>query len=209
MKKVYKILFVAICLMFTSANDSYASTLKNFYAYQVKNVNIRELGAKTKEVVDAYQSQDKFKPLENVQNTYIYSDKNKNSYYVRFYPANKNTDIFVVSNEKYDVKNNDLTQLLDAFGCKYEKLSDKDAIKEYKFDFYTLARQQNLGSFYISPDLVKPLKTGMAKLNNKMAQNNKKTSVLPYSVDSEPIKLTCVDSINNYDEQSKIAIVRN
>lgn len=208
MKNIYKILFITICLMFTSANNSYASTLKNFYAYQVKDVNIRELGAKTRAAVDAYQSQDKFKPLEAVQNTYIYTGEKNNSYFVRFYPANQNTDVFVVSNEKYDVKNNDLTQLLDVFGYKYEKLTDKEAIKEYKFDFYALARKHKLGSFYISPDLVKPLKTGMAKLNNKMAKNNKKTSVLPYSVDSEPIKLTCVDTISEYDEQSKFAILR-
>ena len=56
-----------------------------------------------------------------------------------------------------------LTDLLTQGGYKYAKLENEDTLKEYKFDFYALARNQELGNFYISPDLVKPLKTGMKK----------------------------------------------
>ena len=103
---------------------------------------------------------------------------------------------------------NEVTETLKSWKYKYGKLEDKDALREYKFDFYTLARKKKLGNFYISPDLVKPLKTGMKKLNNKMAKGNKKTSVFPYSPDKEPINLTCVDTTNYYDDNSKISIVQ-
>ena len=48
----------------------------------------------------------------------------------------------------------------------------------------------------------------MAKLNNKMAKNNKKTSVFPYTPDADPIDLTCVDTMTYYDEDAKINIVQ-
>ena len=208
MKKIFNVLFLGLFLLLVNAGIASAEIMKNFYAYQVQNVDVRKLGQEIKNVVDSYQGSDGFKPLENVNNAYIYSDANC-SYFVRLYPANKDTNIFVVSNEKYDVDNNEMTQLLKQYGYNIAKVEDKAAIKEYKFDFFTLARKQELGNFYISPDLVKPLKTGMAKLNNRMAKNNKKTSVFPYSNDKDPINLTLVDSLNYYDEAAKISIVQN
>jgi len=158
-------------------------------------------------VIDAYQGDDKFKPVENVSNAYIYSDSNC-SYFVKLYPSNQNTNIYVVSNEKYDVEKNELTDFLTYYGYKFAKLEDEAALKEYKFDFYALARKQQLGNFYISPDLVKPLKTGMKAINNKMAKDNKKTSVFPYTPDTEPIDLDCVDTTSYYDENAKISIIQ-
>ncbi len=158
-------------------------------------------------MIDAYQGDDKFKPVENVSNAYIYSDSNC-SYFVKLYPSNQNTNIYVVSNEKYDVEKNELTDFLTYYGYKFAKLEDDAALKEYKFDFYALARKQQLGNFYISPDLVKPLKTGMKAINNKMAKDNKKTSVFPYTPDTEPIDLDCVDTTSYYDENAKISIIQ-
>ena len=158
-------------------------------------------------MIDAYQGDDKFKPVENVSNAYIYSDSNC-SYFVKLYPSNQNTNIYVVSNEKYDVEKNELTDFLTYYGYKFAKLEDEAALKEYKFDFYALARKQQLGNFYISPDLVKPLKTGMKAINNKMAKDNKKTSVFPYTPDTEPIDLDCVDTTSYYDENAKISIIQ-
>ena len=40
----------------------------------------------------------------------------------------------------------------------------------------------------------------MKKLNNKTAEGNKKTSVFPYTPDTEPINLDCVDTTSFYDE---------
>ena len=208
MKKIFKLLIFVLLITFANSNIASAKITKNFYGYQVRNVNIRELTSEINTAINAYQGDDKFNPLEDVNNAYIYSDENC-SYFVRLYPSNKDTNIYVVSNEKYDVEQNELTDLLKSGGYVFEKLDDKAALKEYKFDFFTLARNQELGNFYISPDLVKPLKTGMAKLNNHMAKDNKKTSVFPYSNDTEPIKLTQVDSITHYDNNAKISITQN
>jgi len=208
MKKFLKLIVLGLAITFANSSIASANVTKNFYGYQVKNVNIRELTTEINTAIKEYQGNDKFKPLEKVNNAYIYSDSNC-SYFIRLYPSNKNTNIYVVSNEKYDVKQNELTDLLTQSGYKFAKLDDKDALKEYRFDFFTLARKQELGNFYISPDLVKPLKTGMAKLNNKMAKNNKKTSVFPYSNDTNPIDLTLVDTTTYYDNNSKIDIIQN
>lgn len=207
MKKLFELLFLA--LLVTVANSGFASAevTKNFYGYQVNNVNIRQLEYEINSAIDAYEGNDKFKPMENVNDAYIYSDENC-SYFVKLYPSNQNTNIYVVSNEKYDVENNELTDLLTKGGYRFSKLEDEAALKEYRFDFYALARKEKLGNFYISPDLVKPLKTGMKKLNNNMAKDNKKTSVFPYTPDTEPINLDCVDTTSYYDDNAKIAIIQ-
>ena len=207
MKKILKFIVILVFITFTNSGIVSAAVTKNFYGYQVKNVNIRDFRAQLNDAIDSYQGTDKMTPLPNVLNAYIYSDE-KSTYFLRLYPANRNTNIYVVSNEKYDVNKNEVTETLKSWEYKYGKLDDKDALREYKFDFYTLARKKKLGNFYISPDLVKPLKTGMKKLNNKMAKGNKKTSVFPYSPDKEPINLTCVDTTNYYDDNSKISIVQ-
>ena len=208
MKKILKLLVLVMFISIATSSFASAEMTKNFYGYQVQNVNIRQLTSEINSAIEAYKGEDKFKPLENVNHAYLYNDPNC-SYFIRLYPANQNTNIYVVSNEKYNVKKNDLTEILTQWGYKFDKLDDKAAMKEYKFDFFMLARKQALGNFYISPDLVKPLKTGMAKLNNKMAKNNKKTSVFPYSNDTNPIDLTLVDTTTYYDTNSKINIIQN
>ena len=208
MKKILKSFVLVLLIALANSGIASAEITKNFYGYQVKNVNIRQLKSEIDSAIEAYKGDDKFKPLENVSNAYIYTDPNS-TYFVRLYPAKLNTNIYVVSNEKYDVENNDMTDLFKQSLYRYSKLEDKDALKEYKFDFFTLARKNELGNFYISPDLVKPLKTGMKKLNNKMAKDNKKTSVFPYTPDKNPIDLDCVDTIKYYDEDAKISIVQN
>lgn len=207
MKKILKLSVLAVFISFAASGAASAEMMKNFYGYQVNNVNVRQLVYEIDSAIDAYKSDDKFKPLENVNNAYIYTNPNC-SYFVKLYPANQNTNIYVVSNEKYDVKKNELTDLLTQGGYKFSKLEDKDALKEYKFDFFMLARKHKLGNFYISPDLVKPLKIGMKKINDKLAKNNKKTSVFPYTPDTNPIELTCVDTTSMYDENAKISIIQ-
>ena len=207
MKKIFKLLVLIMFISLANSTVFSAEITKNFYGYQVKNVNIRQLVYEIDSAIEAYHGDDKFRPMENVDNAYIYTDPNC-TYFVKLYPSNQNTNIYVVSNEKYDVEKNALTDLLTSGGYKYAKLEDEAALKEYKFDFFTLARKEELGNFYISPDLVKPLKTGMKKINNKMAKDNKKTSVFPYTPDTEPINLDCVDTTSYYDENAKISIVQ-
>ena len=208
MKKIFKLMFLTVIFAFFNTGVVNAEITKNFYGYQVKNIDYRQLTQEIDSAIEAYKGDDKFRPLANVSNAYIYTDS-KSTYFVRLYPANKNTDIYVVSNEKYDVENNEMTDLFKQANYKYSKITDKDAMKEYQFDFFTLARKQELGNFYISPDLVKPIKTGMAKINNRMAKDNKKTSVFPYSNDTNPIDLTCIDSTTYNDPNAKISIVQN
>jgi len=208
MKKILKLLALVIFTSLANSGIVSAEITKNFYGYQVQNVNIRQLTYEIDSAIEAYKSDDKFKPLENVSNAYIYTNPNC-TYFVRLYPSNQNTNIYVVSNEKYNVEKNDLTDLLTNGGYRFTKLEDEDALKEYRFDFYTLARKEELGNFYISPDLVKPLKTGMKKLNNKTAEGNKKTSVFPYTPDTEPIDLDCVDTTSFYDEVANVSIIQN
>ena len=207
MKKILNLLVLALLITLVNSGIASAELTKNFYGYQVKNVNIRQLAYEIDKAIEEYQGDDAFKPMENVSHAYIYTDPNC-TYFLKLYPAKQNTNIYVVSNEKYNVNKNELTDFLTVGGYKFEKLTDKDALKEYKFDFFTLARKNQLGNFYISPDLVKPLKTGMKTLNNKMAKNNKKTSVFPYTPDADPIDLTCVDTMTYYDEDAKINIVQ-
>ncbi len=208
MKNIFKLLVLVLLVSIVNSGIASAEITKNFYGYQVKNVNIRQLKYEIDSAIEAYKGDDKFVPLENVNNAYIYTDTNC-TYFLKLYPAKADTNIYVVSNEKYDVEKNELTEFLTMGGYKFAKLEDQDALKEYKFDFYALARKEELGNFYISPDLVKPLKTGMKKLNNNMAKDNKKTSVFPYTPDTEPINLDCVDSTNMYDENAKVSIVQN
>ncbi|MCR5266631.1 MAG: hypothetical protein K6E29_08595 [Cyanobacteria bacterium RUI128] len=208
MKKILNLFVFALLVTLVNSGIVSAEITKNFYGYQVKDVNIRQLKYKIDRAIEAYKGDDKFVPLENVKNAYIYTDPNC-TYFIRLYPAKADTDIYVVSNEKYDVENNELIEFLKQYVYSCEKIDNKDALREYKFDFFTLARKNELGNFYISPDLVKPLKTGMKKLNNKMAKDNKKTSVFPYTPDKDPIDLDCVDSTNYYDENSKFSFIQN
>jgi len=207
MKRFLKCLCITVFIIFVTSNKVFAANaIKNFHVYEVKNVNVKEFSIAAKQEIMSYTGSDNLVPLENIQNAYIYSGEV--TYFVRLYPANTDTNIFIVTNEDYDEKDNDITRFLQKNGYKYSKSSDKDAMKEYKVDFYNLARKQALGNFYITPDVVKPLKTGMRKLNNKMAKNSKKTSVMPYSIDSEPIDLKCIDTAGYYDKASEIAILR-
>ena len=208
MKNFFNLLIIGLLVTLVNSGIASAEIIKNFYGYQVKNVNIRQLEFEINSAISAYKGDDKFKPLDNVNDAYLYTDPNC-TYFIKLYPAKMDTNIYVVSNEKYNVEKNELTDFLTMGGYRFAKLEDEDALKEYKFDFYTLARKNKLGNFYISPDMVKPLKTGMKKLNNATAKDNKKTSVFPYTPDTEPINLDCVDSTNMYDENAKISIVQN
>ena len=100
-------------------------------------------------------------------------------YYLKFYPANENTNLYVVSDSPYDKENNAITNFFNTNNFKYDKLEDKDALKEYKFDFIDYARRGNLEGLFIMPDYIKPLKTGMGKLNDKISKNSKNTSSIP------------------------------
>jgi len=208
MKKSLILTFAVFLIGFLNINSAFAGTcLKNFYGYEVQNVNIREFGVAARNEIDAYKGEGRLVPLKDVKDAYI-CIYNGSSYFLRVYPAGRNTNIYIVTNEKCDVNKNDVTEFLKRGGYQYAKLTDKAALKEYQFDFYKLEREKKLGNFYISPDLVKPLKVGMTKLNDKLAKKNAKTSVMPYSADANPIDLTCIDTNGYFDSASQIGIIQ-
>ena len=108
MKKFFKFLCLGILVTLLNSGIASAEITKNFYGYQVKNVNIRQLSYEINAAIEAYKGDDAFKPLENVSNAYIYTDPNC-TYFIKLYPAKADTNIYVVSNEKYNVEKNELT----------------------------------------------------------------------------------------------------
>jgi hypothetical protein len=59
---------------------------------------------------------------------------------MKFYPALYDTDVYLVTDADYDKENNDVTDFFKSMNYQYETLEDKDAYKEYKFDFVDYAR---------------------------------------------------------------------
>ena len=55
MNKFLKIFVLGLVITFVNTSIVSASILKNFYGYQVKNVNIRELMFEINSALDAYQ----------------------------------------------------------------------------------------------------------------------------------------------------------
>ena len=206
MKKILGIIVTfALTLGFANAESS---VLKNFYAYTILGHNIREVGPAVEQAITIANDKETHK-IPDVSNAWYYTNSSNETYYVRFYPANKDTNVYVVANENYNKKNNELTKFFQANNYKVSELNDKDALREYKFDFYDLARKNQLGGFFISPDCIKPLKTGMGKINEKLSKNSKKNAVIPYSEDNEPIDLTLVDSMSKYDSNAQVQITVN
>ena len=126
MKKILRLLVFVLLITFVNSDIVSAEISKNFYGYQVKNVNIRQLVYEIDSAIEAYKGEDKFNPLKNVSNAYIYTDENC-TYFIKLYPSKADTNIYVVSNEKYDVEKNELTDFLTQGGYNFTKLEDEDA----------------------------------------------------------------------------------
>ena len=203
MKKVLKgvCLLSILALLSTSANA--AGMIKDYHAYRIKNQNIRNVIP----VVDGILSKEvEVKKLE--RNAY-YATYDGEHYYMKFYPALHDTDVYIVTDADYDKEKNDVTEFFKSQNYKYETLEDNEAYKEYKFDFVDYARSGALDGLFTLPDGLKPLKKGMSKLNDKMSKGNDKTSTIPYSEDNDPIDLTCVDSQEFYNTDTDITVTIN
>ena len=92
MKKIFKLLVLALLITLVNSGIASAELTKNFYGYQVKNVNIRQLAYEIDKAIEEYQGDDAFKPMENVSHAYIYTDPNC-TYFLKLYPAKQNTNI--------------------------------------------------------------------------------------------------------------------
>ena len=206
MKKIFGIVFAFVLTISTASADT--SMIKNFHAYTIVGHNIREVAPVVQETIDGIGDRNTHK-IKDVDNAWYYTNAKNETYYMRFYPANKNTNVYVVANEHYNKTNNELVSFCKSQNYKLRTLEDKEALREYKFDFYDLARKNELGGFFISPDCIKPLKVGMGKINEKMSKNNKKNAVIPYSEDKEPIEQTKVDSMTTNVEDAQVTITVN
>ena len=203
MKKILKGIYVLSILAVFSATANAAGMIKDYHAYRIKNQNIRTVVP----VVDNILSKEvEVKKL--ARNAY-YATYGDDHYYMKFYPALHDTDVYIVTDGEYDKNNNDVTAFFKSQNYRYETLEDKEAYKEYKFDFIDYARSGALDGLFTLPDGLKPLKKGMNKLNDKLSKGNEKTSAIPYSEDNEPIDLTCVDSQEYYNADADVTVTIN
>ena len=166
--------------------------LNNYKGYVVENQYYEDVEKRIKEKLP--ETSFTASPLKDVPHAY-YEINNKNEhYYIRFYPANKDTNIYIVSDKLFFLSNDDFTNLLGALSYTSYKLEDKKALREYKADFTDLARKGVFDGFFVIPDYVKPLKTKVSKVNTYINDNYPRKPVKPYSEDYREINLTLLDT---------------
>ena len=203
MKKLLKgICVLSSLILFTTAANA-AGMIKDYHAYRIKNQNIRTVVP----VVDSILSQET--EVKKLTRNAYYATYGDEHYYMKFYPALHDTDVYIVTDGNYDKNNNDVTNFFRSQNYRYETLEDKEAYKEYKFDFIDYARSGALDGLFTLPDGLKPLKKGMSKINDKLSKGNEKTSAIPYSEDNDPIDLTCVDSQEFYNAEANVTVTIN
>ena len=203
MKKMLKGLCVFSLLILFSTTANAAGMIKDYHAYRIKGQNIREVVP----LVDSILSKE-IEVKKLTRNAY-YATYGEGHYYMKFYPALHDTDVYLVTDEAYDKNKNDVTDFFNSMNYKYETLEDKEAYKEYKFDFIDYARSGALDGLFTLPDGLKPLKKGMSKINDKLSKGNDKTSAIPYSEDKDPIDLTCIDSEQFYNADADVTVTVN
>ena len=203
MKKILKGICISSMLILFSATANAAGMIKDYHAYRIKNQNIR----KVVPIVDNILSKEA--EVKKLAKTAYYATYGDEHYYLRFYPALHDTDVYIVTDGDYDKNNNGVTDFFNSQNYKYETLEDNEAYKEYKFDFIDYARSGALEGLFTLPDGLKPLKKGMSKINDKLSKGNDKTSAIPYSEDKDPIDLTCVDSEKFYNEDANVTVTVN
>ncbi|MCR5266629.1 MAG: hypothetical protein K6E29_08585 [Cyanobacteria bacterium RUI128] len=203
MKKLLKGIYVLSLLVLFAATANAAGMIKDYHAYRIKGQNIRTVVP----VVDGILSKEvEVKKLSRNAYYAAYGDEH---YYMKFYPALHDTDVYIVTDATYDKDNNGVTEFFKSQNYQYETLKDDEAYKEYKFDFIDYARSGALDGLFTLPDGLKPLKNGMNKLNDKMSKGNEKTSTIPYSEDNDPIDLTCIDSEEFYNADADVTVTVN
>lgn len=203
MKELLKGICVLSLFVLFSTTANAAGMIKDYHAYRIKNQNIRTV---VPVIDDILSNAVEVKKL--ARNAY-YATYGDEHYYMKFYPALNDTDVYIVTDGYYDKNNNGVTDFFKSQNYKYETLEDKDAYKEYKFDFIDYARSGALDGLFTLPDGLKPLKKGMNKINDKLSKGNEKTSAIPYSVDNNPIDLTCIDSQEFYNADIDVTVTVN
>ncbi len=203
MKKFLTVLFVSFLFVFSSSSANAENIIKSYQGYTIIGKKLSDILP----VLDAVEKNERMIKLKGFKNTY-YGTFGDEHHYVRFYPANNNTDIYIVSDAPYDKNNNQTTAFLNAKGLNYKLTDDKEALTEYKFDFVACARAGALEGFFVTPDYIKPLKAGASIVNEKISKISKKNSVISFEEDNNPINLTCVDTQTYSNASAQISIVQ-
>ena len=203
MKKFLKGIYVLSLIVLFATTANAAGMIKDYHAYRIKDRNIRTVVP----VVDNILEQEA--QVKKLARNAYYATYGDEHYYMKFYPALNDTDVYIVTDANYDKDNNGITEFFKSQGYNYETLKDDEAYKEYKFDFIDYARSGALDGLFTLPDGLKPLKKGMNKINDKMSKGNDKTSAIPYSEDKDPIDLTCVDSEKFYNADADVTVTVN
>ncbi len=203
MKKMLRGICVLSSIIIFSATANAAGMIKDYHAYRIKDQNIRSVVP----VVDNILSREI--EVKKLAKTAYYATYDNEHYYLKFYPALNDTDVYIVTDAEYDKNNNGITDFFKSQNYRYEMLEDKEAYKEYKFDFIDYARSGALDGLFTLPDGLKPLKKGMNKLNDKLSKGNDKTSAIPYSEDKDPINLTCIDSETFNNPEANVTVTVN
>lgn len=203
MKKFLKGIYVLSLLVLFSTTANAAGMIKDYHAYRIKNQNIRTVIP----VVDDILS--KAVEVKKLARNAYYATYDDEHYYMKFYPALHDTDVYIVTDGNYDKSDNGVTEFFKSQNYEFETLEDNEAYKEYKFDFIDYARSGALDGLFTLPDGLKPLKKGMSKINDKLSKGNDKTSAIPYSEDNDPIDLTCVDSQEFYNADADVTVTVN
>ena len=203
MKNILKGIFVVSLLVLFSTTANAAGMIKDYHAYRIKNQNIRTVLPVVNNILSKEGN------VKKLSRNAYYATYEDEHYYMKFYPALHDTDVYIVSDASYDKENNGVTDFFKSQNYQYEKLDDNEAYKEYKFDFIDYARSGALDGLFTLPDGLKPLKKGMTKINDKLSKGNDNTSTIPYSEDKDPIDLTCVDSEEFYNADADVTVTVN
>ena len=203
MKKMLKSICVLSLLALFPTSASAAGMIKDYHAYRIKEQNIRTVVPVVNNILS------KEVEVKKLAGNAYYATYGDEHYYMKFYPALQDTDVYIVTDGEYDKNNNGVTDFFKSQNYRFETLEDKEAYKEYKFDFIDYARSGALDGLFTLPDGLKPLKKGMNKLNDKLSKGNEKTSAIPYSEDNDPIDLTCIDTEEFYNAEANVTVTIN
>ncbi len=207
MKNYLKTVLSVSLIMLIPLKTNAIDIKNNYQGYVVKNKRFEDVEERVKRKFKEYAITTK--QLKNVPNAYYEITPKDEHYYIRFYPAAPDTNIYIVSQAPFDLIDNKLTKTLDSLSYSYEILTDSKALKEYKIDFIELARTGAFEGFFLIPDYIKPLKKTVSYVNSYVNKNHKRKTIAKYSPEEKEINLTLLDTRKYQDKKEGIRIVSN
>ena len=216
MKKILGVLFVLFALFAFNVPQAFAEaqktqqqeaehTLRDVYAYKITGQNYKDV---YNAFLNYFGEKAENAKVPEVPYAFLGTRAATGShYFVKIYPAHKDTNMFIVADEKYDKTTNPITAAFKAMSYNYTELLDQAAIGEYQTDFIGYVRNDYLKNFYVLPDYLKGVKSGVQKATDKAKKNKKKQpAALPYKNEEVQMNLTCIDEVNYNDANGDITI---